>query len=90
MRIRKLVDQNKLKHERLHERIEGMTQCQTVLMTFMEAMEAQMREMMDNEKASMSKNIFLVGRLPLSLYEESANKPLPRPAVRDSVASPHG
>ena len=42
MCISKLVAQNKLEHERLHERIKGMTQRQTILMTSMKAMEAQM------------------------------------------------
>ena len=39
--IQELILQNEQEHERLHERIEGMTQRQTVLMTSMEAMEAQ-------------------------------------------------
>ena len=49
-----------------------------------------MWEMIDDEKAYMSKNISLTGRLPPSLFEESADKPSSRPAVQDSVTSPHG
>ena len=49
-RIHELIVQNELEHDRLHERIEGMTQRQTVLMTSMEAMEAQMRELVEEEK----------------------------------------
>ena len=89
-RIGELVAQNKLKHERLHERIEGMTQRQTVLMTSMEAMEAQMRELMEEEKAYMSEFIYLTERLPPMLYEEEVDKSQPRPGVRDSVTSPTG
>ena len=58
-RIQELIAQNKHKHEHLHERIEGMTQCQTVLMTSMEAMEAQMREMVEEEKVYVSENTSL-------------------------------
>ena len=65
---------NKLAHERLHKRIEGMTQRQTVLMTSMEAMEAQIREMVEEEKVSVSENISLADRLPPSLYEEPTEK----------------
>ena len=68
--------QNKLEHERLHERIKGMTQRQTILMTSMEAMEAQMREIVEEEKASVSENISLASR-PQSLYEEPIEKPSP-------------
>ena len=74
-RIQELIAQNEHKHERLHERIEGMTQRQTVLMTSMEAMEAQMRELLEEEKASVSESPSLAYRLPLSLYEEPVEKP---------------
>ena len=87
-RLNTLVYQNEQDHARLHERIEGETQRQTVLMTSMEAMETQMRELMSEEKASVSEDISLAGRLPLSLSEELTVPP--RPAVRDSAASPTG
>ena len=90
MHIQELIAQNKHEHERLHERIEGMTQCQTVLMTSMEAMEAQMRELVEEEKASVSENTSLADRLPHSLYEEPIEKSSPRLAVQDFVASPIG
>ena len=67
-----------------------MTQRQTILMTSMEAMEAQMQELMEEEKASVSENPSLADRLPLSLYEEPIEKSSPRLAVQDSVASPIG
>ena len=82
--------QNEQEHERLHERIEGMTQRQTVLMISMEAMEAQMRELVEEEKVSVSDSPSLADRLPHSLYEEPIGKSSPRLAVQDSVASPIG
>ena len=89
-RIHELSVQNQREHERLHERIEGMTQRQTVLMTSMVAMEAQMRELVEEEKTSVSASPSLADRLPQSLYEEPIGKPSPRLAVQDSVASPIG
>lgn len=89
-RIRELETQSKLEHERLHERIEGMTQRQTVLMTSMEAMEAQIRELVEEKKAFVSEPISLTGRLPPTLYEEEVDELPPRPGVRDSVTSPPG
>ena len=87
-RIQTFILQNEREHERLHERIEGMTQRQTVLMTSMEAMEAQMQELIEEEKAYVSENISLAGRLPPSLYEEPTEKMSPQPAVQDSVPLP--
>ena len=54
-----------------------MAQCQTVLMTSIEAMEAQIREMVEEEKVSMSENISLADRLPPLLYEEPMGKTSP-------------
>ena len=89
-RIQELTAQNKHEHERLHERIEGMTQCQTILMTSMEAMEAQMQELVEEEKTSVFENLSLANQLPQSLYEEPIEKSSPRLAIQESVASPIG
>ena len=57
----------------------------------MEAMEAQIRELMEEgERESVPDTISLTGRLPKTLYEESASELPPRPGVRDSVTSPAG
>ena len=89
-RIQGLITQNEQEHERLYERIEGMTQRQTVLMTSMEAMEAQMRELVEEENESVPDTISLTGRLPKTLYEEPTSELLSRPRVQDSVTSPAG
>ena len=47
----------------------------------MEAMEEQIRELMEEEKASVSENVSLANRLPLLLSEELIGKMSPRPAV---------
>ena len=90
-RFVELAMQNERGHERLHERIEGMTSQQVVLIRSMEAMEAQMQDLFKEEKDSVPDTLSLPSLHPLKLYDEEQEDGSPsRPVVRDSVTSPAG
>ena len=73
-RIIKLDVQNDREHEGLCEKIEDANVRQVVLITSVEAMEAQMRELLNDNNESVPEQFSPTGQLPPKQYEELAEE----------------